>query len=78
MISAIKPCHDFTKIEKHVLILDYYLYNPTTVSVSTKFIDLSLERVDDERQGLRVHLLNTFLYHVVTILIKNALEDVSF
>lgn len=37
---------------------------------------LSLEGVDDELQGLRLHTLDAFLHHVVPVLVLDALEHV--
>ena len=42
-----------------------------------QLVDLSLERVDDERQRLRIYLLDTLLNDVVTVLIQHALQHVS-
>jgi len=55
-----------------------YLNDPAAISVSAEFVDLSLEGVDDEREGLRVDLLDALLYHVVTVLVQHALQDVAF
>lgn len=38
---------------------------------------LSLKRINDKLQGLRLHTLNTLLHHMITILVFHALQDVA-
>ncbi len=57
-------------------VLQHALYNSTAVGVGRQNLNLASERVDDELNVFGRHSLDSFLHHVIAILILHAVDYV--